>query len=436
MDLNQELQRLRIENQQLRTNLRHVRLENAIRDQIGSVEAISTLAEYFECTFYSDYLALATIHARANPLRRHTSPLAAVMEPQNPPMEGHSIIYYDAPSIAIVEEICRRQLSPQTECLVFRADKDIGVVLNPRSQYVSDASIACGDYLWELKSRFQGILTELNEALSFESTVTISAIHHGSTCLRLLYEETTHTFEYSWNLPDPIYTYPELCASPMTPQERVEISALEKEFMNDVERLLFFEASLVLDTILKKQFQHAVPLQQITVSTTARLRNVLAILELSTDITASELSEIMELLHLTSAAVSIPELQDRIHDFFVNLSDFSPRGSMKKSTMILDYIENNTQNPALDAQMICDRYRISHTYLSRLIKRETGKGLVDCIHAYRVKAAKPLLSDTSLSVEQVAVQVGFSNRYGLIRAFRNLENCTPSEYRTQHRTST
>jgi transcriptional regulator GlxA family with amidase domain len=47
-----------------------------------------------------------------------------------------------------------------------------------------------------------------------------------------------------------------------------------------------------------------------------------------------------------------------------------------------------------------------------------------------VKNAKTLLANTNLSIEQVALQVGFSNRYGLIRAFRAIEGMTPSEYRS------
>jgi AraC-like DNA-binding protein len=126
----------------------------------------------------------------------------------------------------------------------------------------------------------------------------------------------------------------------------------------------------------------------------------------------------------------VPELTDRIHDFFSFLSDQSPRDSVKKSTLILEFIEANYKDPALGAQLLCDRFRISPTYLSRLIKTETGQGLLDCIHAARVKNAKTLLANTNLSIEQVALQVGFSNRYGLIRAFRAIEGMTPSEYRS------
>ena len=350
---------------------------------------------------------------------------AALLNPSGISVQQLRLVYYTRELLEQTEEIYQKCFLPRTGFLLFRADTDIGGLLNPDAKYVSEASIQCGDYLQELKADLVAILLEMDRLFPFRSTATLSQIWNGSADLYQMYLENKNTYDYSWNQPGNLHTYDELCASPMTPKERMDICALEEEFINDINHLLFDEAPIVLDAILQKQFQHATPLSDVTVSTTARLRSVLSVLEFSKDLSLSDLEELNSLLHMTAGVVSVPELMDRVHDFFAAIVDLSPRQHTRKGVQILEFLEANYKNPALNAQMICGRFRISRTYLSRLIKNETGQGLVDCIHQIRLEHAKTLLLETEATIEQVAFQVGFSSRFSLIRAFRDLEHTTP-----------
>lgn len=209
-------------------------------------------------------------------------------------------------------------------------------------------------------------------------------------------------------------------------------TGIEQEFIGDINHLMFLEASLVLDRIMQKQFFYREPLSEIIVAVVARLRNVVAALEFLVGISQEEMNEISDFVDKVALSGSVPELQDRIHDFFALISEISPRQPMKKSQQILEFIESNYTNPALSAQLICDRFRISRSYLSKILQTETGCGLVERIHDIRVQHAKRLLTETAMSIEQVAEQVGFSNRFGLLRAFKQIEGCSPTEYRNSH----
>ena len=50
----------------------------------------------------------------------------------------------------------------------------------------------------------------------------------------------------------------------------------------------------------------------------------------------------------------------------------------------------------------------------------------------KVLQAKELLASTDLSVDDIAVQVGFSSRWTLTRSFKRYEETTPGAYREQH----
>lgn len=98
----------------------------------------------------------------------------------------------------------------------------------------------------------------------------------------------------------------------------------------------------------------------------------------------------------------------------------------------LRYIEDNYADPGICADRIGDALGLSASYVSRLLRQNTGMGVVDYIHAARLKKAKELLATTDLSVDDIAVQVGFSSRWTLTRSFKRYEETTPGAYREQH----
>jgi AraC-like DNA-binding protein len=343
------------------------------------------------------------------------------------------VVTYPIEAHQALNQILAAQLSPRTQFLTFRAGRDMGILLSPSLQFCTQLSLQQGDYYNRILTQFAAVVSQLNETLGFPSLAALSGMHHAPYSVRKLYLETKTTFDYSWAEEKTVCTYPLLKTQPV--QDLRQESALEQEFMGNINRLLFSEADIVLGSILELQFRRAVPLEEIIPGVIARLWNALAVLEVSVGLdTTSALSLSAHIARL-SASGSVPELKDRIHDFFTALSDFSPKQPQKKGQQVLEFIESNYQNPALSAQMICDRFRISQSYLSKVLKKETGSGLVDHIHDIRVDHAKQLLTETSQKLEQIALQVGFSNRYSLIRAFRQKVGLSPSEYRQQFRTT-
>lgn len=414
---------LQLKIEELTTRLRCVTLENLIHDENDFPVTIPVLGEYLSFTFPSNYMLLAVLHRRPKPLLR----LSAVRSE-----DGRPMIQYPRETLAAVDDLLRARLLPKTQFITFRADKDVGILLCPDITYVSESSLKGGRYYQDLICLLEQFLLELDKWTEQQNLITLSTMRQGEVSIRQLYAETKTTFDYSWNTEEPIRTYPSLHITPLQPEAMKELNALEQEFIGDINHLMFFEASLVLDRILQKQFFYREPLSEIIVSVVARLRNVVAALEFLVGISQEEMNEISDFVDKVALSGSVPELQDRTHDFFALISEILPRQPMKKSQQILEFIESNYTNPALSAQLICDRFRISRSYLSKILQMETGCGLVERIHDIRVQHAKRLLTETAMSIEQVAEQVGFSNRFGLLRAFKQIEECSPTEYRNSH----
>ena len=78
---------------------------------------------------------------------------------------------------------------------------------------------------------------------------------------------------------------------------------------------------------------------------------------------------------------------------------------------------------------------LNSQYLSVLFKKETDMTLKEYMTFVRLKEARRLLKDTNMSVQQIAVSVGYDDAKYLSRVFRNNVGVNPSEYRKIVRTA-
>ncbi|MDF2963556.1 MAG: DNA-binding response regulator [Paenibacillus sp.] len=69
------------------------------------------------------------------------------------------------------------------------------------------------------------------------------------------------------------------------------------------------------------------------------------------------------------------------------------------------------------------------SYMSRLFKSETGTSYLKYLTDIRMQKARQLLRETSLSIGQVAKEVGFRDDKHFIKTFKREVGMTPSEYR-------
>ena len=72
---------------------------------------------------------------------------------------------------------------------------------------------------------------------------------------------------------------------------------------------------------------------------------------------------------------------------------------------------------------------ISAAYLGQLFKNETGELFSNYLNKLRIERSKALLRDTSLTLNEIAQQVGYANASYFYNIFKKYTNKTPSQYR-------
>ena len=80
-------------------------------------------------------------------------------------------------------------------------------------------------------------------------------------------------------------------------------------------------------------------------------------------------------------------------------------------------------------QQLADRYHYSPQYTSRYIKEVSGKTFREILIDARMKHAISLLKSTSLTIAEIAYQVGYDNTENFTRAFNQRYEKTPTAYR-------
>ena len=96
------------------------------------------------------------------------------------------------------------------------------------------------------------------------------------------------------------------------------------------------------------------------------------------------------------------------------------------------YIQMN-YHTRLRVRELTDLLGISQPYLHRLFTEACGLSPKAYINACRLDAAKKLLSDTDLSIREIAAAVGYDDTQSFFRFFSKHCAQTPGEFRDSHK---
>ncbi len=95
----------------------------------------------------------------------------------------------------------------------------------------------------------------------------------------------------------------------------------------------------------------------------------------------------------------------------------------------INYIHTIHYHNNASINAISDYVGINRSYLCRLFKEKLGVSPKQYIKEFRMKTAARLLSETGLSIGQVALSAGFEDQLYFSSAFRSFYGCSPTEYR-------
>lgn len=126
------------------------------------------------------------------------------------------------------------------------------------------------------------------------------------------------------------------------------------------------------------------------------------------------------------------QMGNEIVSFYIN--EIHSQNMITKNPTInksIEYIHNNLdQDLTLDE--VAKNVYVSSTYLSHLFSKCIKMTFSQYIIHARIQKAKHLLSNTNLSIMDIALECGFNSQSYFSNVFKRLEGLTPKEYREEY----
>lgn len=125
----------------------------------------------------------------------------------------------------------------------------------------------------------------------------------------------------------------------------------------------------------------------------------------------------------------IEQMEDILRAICSYKADTYSGGSAKIAAEAMRIIRENFYRPEFSQQWVADQLNVSSAYLSRSVKQETGRNMIDIINILRVEKARRYLLETDLSMAEIADKIGFGSTKSLMRIFRQYVGMTPGQLR-------
>ena len=93
------------------------------------------------------------------------------------------------------------------------------------------------------------------------------------------------------------------------------------------------------------------------------------------------------------------------------------------------FIKKNLSDQLLSMQTLCDHFRISSNYVSKLFRDHVGMSYRRRLNFHRIERAKHLLKSTNERIGDIAEKCGFRNWRRLSEVFKKSEDLSPKKYR-------
>jgi AraC-like DNA-binding protein len=104
-------------------------------------------------------------------------------------------------------------------------------------------------------------------------------------------------------------------------------------------------------------------------------------------------------------------------------------GYLSSFDYIIEYVISRCYESSLVAKGVAATFGMSLSNFSHQFKRKTGKTFRVLIQEIRLREAKRLLRDTSMTVTEIVKEIGFIHPNSLIKCFKREVGSTPIEYR-------
>lgn len=119
-------------------------------------------------------------------------------------------------------------------------------------------------------------------------------------------------------------------------------------------------------------------------------------------------------------------------ELITNITNIGSNSNKATSKEIIDYIHQNYDKD-LYLDKLAEEFNITPKYLSKMLKKHLGIPFKTYLTQLRISRAEQFLVETNEKINDIGKMVGFLNNSSFIRAFKQKNGISPSEYRSLYK---
>jgi len=133
---------------------------------------------------------------------------------------------------------------------------------------------------------------------------------------------------------------------------------------------------------------------------------------------------------------TVDRMKEYIEELFIKFADYirykrSCNNNNELIERILEYIHRHYMESDLSLNRLAKRFHISVPYLSKIFKEYVETNFMDYLIKVRIEKAMELLANSNKKINEIALEVGYTNSHSFIRVFKKYVGKTPGEFRNE-----
>lgn len=390
-------------------NLLKTNFINRMLKEGSGIATEETLAKY-EIDIVSDDVIVGLIHF---------SSLANLFHGEN--LSEHEIYNY---AVLIVTNITKELLAGLGTVLFTVIDKSVAFAVIVKEEYKASILQKATDLINDSANFVQ-------ENFHFGFYSAISNVHSFSR-LHIAYQEAMTAMEYKSTDPSArVLLYKDLKLS--NSSDYYYPSITEKQLINFVKNSDILSSEKLINKIFTDCRNSPALLKVLIYDIAGTLIRTMTEIY---DEKSPCFDEIMPLIDKLSVCQDTNELKDIVSLVLKRVCEnIANKATKSIGEIVQECIWENYHDPMLSVSMIASKVNMHPNYLSTVFKEQMGFNILEYITEVRIDTAKKLLKENELTIDKIASLVGYTNSHTFTRAFKKLENITPSAYRKGHKDS-
>jgi len=290
----------------------------------------------------------------------------------------------------------------------------------------------------EIKTNILGISEKaksfIENQVGIYFSIGISNIHHGAGEIHRAYQEAIEAIEYRLLIGKScIIHYDDIKPAENYKNEYAFSASKEHQFMNCIKAGDYTNAKTIVNEIFKSDFTANGMSVQLAKCRMFGLVNTMlnAVNEISITCDEAFITQLNPVDRLLKCE-SVIQLHQQVTDILEQTNKYvGDRKKSRRETIkddIIEFIRNNYSDMDLSVSLIADEFGISISYLSNVFKEQTGEGALDYIHMTRIEKGKQLLTESNITIKDIAIQLGYSNSNTFIKIFKKYQGITPGRF--------